>query len=153
MVVFVVKGNILLLFYIGVKILQNYTALLILPSIAKHILLHWPNVFVYWSEDPFKSSYIKKGFTYKNSCIKWNQKRNLYFFFFSQELFLSFLPLTIPSSLTATLQSFIGLNSCYKIIVLFHQRYFLSLALFNLPLWKVEEWLRKKRWWFPGSIF
>ena len=73
--------------------------------------------------------------------------------FFSQELFLSFLPLTIPSSLTATLQSFIALNSCYKIIVLFRQRYFLSLALFNLPLWNLEEWLRKKRWWFPGSIF
>ena len=55
------------------------------------------------------------------------------------------MPLTIPSSLTATLQSFIGLNSCYKIIALFSQRYFLSLALFNLPLWKLEQWLRKKK--------
>lgn len=63
-------------------------------------------------------------------------------FFFIKELFISFLPF-IPSSLTATLQSFTGFNRCYKIIVLFCQRYFLSLALFNLPLWKLE-WLRKK---------
>ena len=62
----------------------------------------------------------------------------------SKELFISFSPLTILSSLTATLLTFTGVIRCHKIIVLFCQGCFLKLALFNSPLWKLEQSFRKK---------
>lgn len=112
------KGKTLILFYTGVRNFQNYRVLLLyfLPLLS--ICLYVYQMFLYIGVR------IQLKIPVQNET--------------SKELFISFLSLIISSSLTAFLQSFMGLNRCYKIIVLFCQGYFLILALFNLPLWKLE---------------